>query len=57
MINFLNVGDNTIISVHPNLNEKLKKNGHNGKVIYVDYSSVKKLYGAAHCSTQVGRII
>lgn len=47
MINFLHVGNNTIISVHKELEGVLKKNGFQGKVEFVEYSGILKMYGAA----------
>jgi len=47
MINFLNAGNNTIISVHKDLENILKKHGYKGKVEFVEYSGILKMYGAA----------
>lgn len=47
MINFLNIGNNTIISVHKDLGKKLKEHGFDGKVEFVEYKGILKMYGAA----------
>ena len=57
MINFLNIGNNTVISVNPNLEKKLKENGINGITVkYFDCQPILNMYGGMHCMTQVSRI-
>lgn len=52
MINFLNIGENRIISVHENLKDKLELNGVTDvNVEYMEYVGIKNMYGAAHCSS------
>ena len=53
MINFLNIGDNTIISNCPQLKEKVKKYGI--KVIYLDFEPILKMGGSIRSITQVSR--
>jgi arginine deiminase len=59
--NFVNLGPTTtnskgvILSVNKDLEELLVRNGYEGKVRYVDYRGITKMYGAAHCTTQVFR--
>eukprot|EP00727_Mastigamoeba_balamuthi_P007426 m51a1_g3303 putative arginine deiminase (421) ;mRNA; f:315782-317272 len=63
MINFVNLGrlggPNSpahIISVHPHLRETLEHAGvENVTVEYVNYRGITRMYGAAHCTTQVFR--
>ena len=54
MINFLNIGNNEIISV----NKDLKKVGResNTNIIYIEFKPILNMYGAIHCITQVSRI-
>ena len=54
MINFLNIGNNTIISVNKELEKVAKKSGVN--VIYMDFKPILNMYGAMHCITQVSRV-
>lgn len=54
MINFLNIGNNTVLCVNRHLPEKVKHTGVN--VIYVEFTPVLKMFGALHCATQVSRI-
>ena len=57
MINFLNIGNNTVISVNPNLEKKLKENGINEITVkYFDCQPILNMYGGMHCMTQVSRI-
>ena len=53
MINFLNIGNNTIISVNKDLQNVIKDTGV--KSDYLDFNPVLKMYGAMHCMTQVSR--
>ena len=53
IINFLNIGNNTIISVNKDLREITQHTGV--KVDYIDFTAVLKMYGAMHCMTQVSR--
>lgn len=56
MINFVNVGNNRIISVHNELERLLRSAGVDDlHVRYVDYSGITTMFGAAHCTTQVFR--
>ena len=54
MINFLNIGNNEIISV----NKDLKKYGKESKtnIIYLEFKPILNMYGAMHCITQVSRV-
>ena len=57
MINFLNIGNNTVISVNKNLEKKLKDNGC--EIITVKYFNcqpILNMYGGMHCMTQVSRV-
>ena len=57
MINFLNIGNNTVISVNKNLEQKLKDNNIN--CIHVQYFNCQpnlNMYGGMHCMTQVSRV-
>ena len=53
MINFLNIGNNTILTVNPDLKNVIKETGVD--VIYVEFQAVMKMFGALHCATQVSR--
>ena len=53
MINFLNIGNNTIISVNKDLEEKVKNLGITVK--YFDCKPILNMYGGMHCMTQVSR--
>jgi len=59
--NFVNLGKNevnpkgVILSVNEDLKKLLEDNGYEGKVRFVDYRGITKMYGAAHCTTQVFR--
>ena len=54
MINFLNIGNNDIISV----NKELKTVGResNTNIIYIEFKPILNMYGAIHCITQVSRV-
>ena len=57
MINFLNIGNNTVISVNKNLQQKLKDNNINDiHVQYFNCQPILNMYGGMHCMTQVSRI-
>ena len=57
MINFLNIGNNTVISVNIDLEKKLKENGiDNIEVKYFDCKPILNMYGGMHCMTQVSRV-
>jgi len=57
MINFLNIGNSTLVAVNPELKNLLKREGINDiTVIDVNFGAVVKMYGAVHCATQVSRI-
>lgn len=53
MINFLNIGNNTILTVNADLKNVVKETGV--EVIYVEFQAVMKMFGALHCATQVSR--
>ncbi len=53
MINFLNIGNNTVLSVNPFLKELVKDTGVT--VEYIEFKAIMNMYGAIHCATQVGR--
>ena len=54
MINFLNIGNNTIISVNKDLEKLAKKSGVN--TIYMEFKPILNMYGGIHCITQVSRV-
>ena len=54
MINFLNIGNNTVISVNKKLEEKVKDLGITVK--YFDCQPILNMYGGMHCMTQVSRV-
>ena len=57
MINFLNIGNNTVISVNKNLEQKLKDNNINCiHVQYFNCQPILNMYGGMHCMTQVSRV-
>ena len=57
MINFLNIGNNTVISVNKNLEQKLKDNNINNiHVQYFNCQPILNMYGGMHCMTQVSRV-
>ena len=57
MINFLNIGNNTVISVNQNLEKKLKDNGINMITVkYFNCQPILNMYGGMHCMTQVSRV-
>ena len=53
MINFLNIGNNIVISVNKNLQNKVKDLGIT--VEYFDCQHILNMYGGLHCMTQVSR--
>ena len=53
MINFLNIGNNTVISVNKHLEEKVK--GLGITVRYFNCQPILNMYGGMHCMTQVSR--
>jgi arginine deiminase len=54
--NFLNVGNNTVISVCTELKRLLDKyNIHDVHIDHLHFEGVKNLYGAIHCASQVSR--
>ena len=56
MINFLNIGNNTVISVNKNLEKKLKDNGCDIITVkYFNCQPILNMYGGMHCMTQVSR--
>ena len=54
MINFLNIGDNTVLSVNEDLQKVAKKSGV--KSIFLEFRPILNMYGAMHCITQVSRV-
>jgi len=55
LMNFLNLGNNTILAVNKRLASMLNEFGSKVKVDYVEFEHIKKMYGAVHCATQVFR--
>ena len=53
MINFLNIGNNEILSVNNELKIKAKKSKTN--IINLEFKPILNMYGAMHCITQVSR--
>ena len=57
MINFLNIGNNTVISVNKDLEKKLKDNGIDIiNVKYFNCQPILNMYGGMHCMTKVSRV-
>ena len=54
MINFLNIGNNEIISVNKDLENVAKPSGVNVK--FIEFRPILNMYGAMHCITQVSRV-
>ena len=54
MINFLNIGNNEIISVNKDLINVAKPSGVNVK--FIEFRPILNMYGAMHCITQVSRV-
>jgi len=54
IINFLNIGNNEIISVNKDL--KLFEKQTNTKIMFLEFRPILNMYGAMHCITQVSRI-
>ena len=54
MINFLNIGNNTVISVNKDLEKKVKDLGITVK--YFNCQPILNMYGGMHCMTQVSRV-
>ena len=52
MINFLNIGNNTVLSVNPFLKELVKDTR---VTVDIEFKAIMNMYGAMHCATQVGR--
>jgi len=55
IINFLNIGNNTIIAVNLKLKQVLEDFGSRVIVDYIEFGHIKRMYGACHCATQVFR--
>ena len=55
MINFLNIGNNTVISVNKNLEKKVQEKGWDITVKYFNCQPILNMYGGMHCMTQVSR--
>ena len=53
MINFLNIGNNIVISVNKDFENKVKDLGITVK--YFDCQPILNMYGGMHCMTQVSR--
>jgi hypothetical protein len=57
MINFLNIGNNEVLAVNPDLAAKIDgKTEETVTVTYVEFYGIKQMYGAFHCATQVSRV-
>ena len=54
MINFLNIGNNEILSVNKELKSVTKESNTN--IIYLEFKPILNMYGAIHCITQVSRV-
>ena len=54
MINFLNIGNNTVISVNKDLESKVKDLGITVK--FFECQPILNMYGGMHCMTQVSRV-
>lgn len=54
MINFLNIGNNEILSVNKELKTVTKESNTN--IIYLEFKPILNMYGAIHCITQVSRV-
>ena len=54
LINFLNIGNNEVISVNEELEDIVKESGIN--TIYLYFRPILNMYGAMHCITQVSRV-
>ena len=54
MINFLNIGNNEIISVNKDLENVAQPAGVNIK--FIEFRPILNMYGAMHCITQVSRV-
>ena len=54
MINFLNIGNNEILSVNDKLGEVAKDANVNVK--FIEFRPILNMYGAMHCITQVSRV-
>ena len=54
MINFLNLGNNEIISVNKDLKTVGKESNTN--ITYIEFKPILNMYGAIHCITQVSRV-
>ena len=55
MINFLNIGNNTVISVNKNLEKKVQEKGWDITVKYFNCQPILNMYGGMHCMTQISR--
>ncbi len=54
--NFLNIGNNTVVSVCEDLRSVLRENNVNNiELEYLEFEGVKNSFGAIHCATQVSR--
>lgn len=53
MINFLNIGNNTVLTVNPDLKHVAKDTGV--EIIHIEFRPVMNMFGALHCATQVAR--
>ena len=53
LINFLNIGNNEVISVNNELKDFAKETGVS--VTYLYFRPILNMYGAMHCITQVSR--
>jgi arginine deiminase len=57
LINFLNIGNNRIISVCKDLENKIKQESLDVDIFNLDFKAIRRMYGAVHCATQVSRTI
>ena len=55
IINFLNIGNNKIVSSFNGMDQIMREKGSTVQVIEVAYNEVQKMYGALHCTTQALR--
>jgi len=54
--NCLNLGNDTVLCVHPETARLIAHSKcYTGKVVYLDFSAITSMYGAAHCASQVVR--
>ena len=54
LINFLNIGNNEVITVNDDLKDVAKESGISTTYLY--FRPILNMYGAMHCITQVSRV-